>query len=135
MVRTKRYADVEDTDAEFELTRIRVRPPEALDAADPAARYSSSLDDWAVPEYDWAPANDDPEEAPIDLRRAGRVRRVAWRVVGALTIVGAFLGVAMVEGKTDARNAIVQWMTLGHPDQARHAEQRVRQWVHGVWSH
>jgi hypothetical protein len=124
MARTsRRYADIDD--AEFDLTRIRARPQ----------RISSTLEDWTIRDSQWQAANDDGDEPSIEVRRTSRFRRVAARVVGGLLIAGAFLGIAMIEGRTDGREAIVEWFTLGHPDQARHAEESVRQWVSSVIHH
>jgi len=51
------------------------------------------------------------------------------RIVGALAIAGAFVGIGKVAADDRARHAMVDWLTLGHGEQARGAEVLVRKWA------
>jgi hypothetical protein len=111
MARTSpRLEDSED--AEFDLLRIRTRPtPES----------PSSLD-W--------PANDESiDDETVIVRRPPRSRQWAARFLGGVLLAGAIYGVSVAGARPDAQKAMLEWVSLGHPNEARHAMDRVRQWV------
>jgi hypothetical protein len=56
-------------------------------------------------------------EQYVDLeplsRSTSSVRAIAWRIIGALAIVGAALGFVLLATQPGARKAILDWITFG----------------------
>jgi hypothetical protein len=46
-------------------------------------------------------------------KAASSLRAIAWRIVGALAIVGAASGFVLVACQSDAKDAILDWITFG----------------------
>lgn len=112
MARTSR-GSYDSDEAEFDLLRMRAR--------------RSPTD---VSSYD-EPANDDEgmDGETVIVRRPARLRRWTARFVGGLLLAGAIYGVSVAGARPEARRAMLEWVTLGHSDQARRAEDGVRRWV------
>jgi len=77
---------------------------------------------------DFRSASFDDFDAPAGVPRS-RLRQVAWRLVGAAAIGGAFYGIAQIGVYPEARREIAQWVTLGHPDRLTGVGQTIEKWV------
>lgn len=72
-----------------------------------------------TPVIDW---RSDEFDAPAGVPRR-RFRRMAWRLVGAVAIGGAFYCISQIAIYPEARRAIADWVTLGH------AERKLDKWL------
>jgi hypothetical protein len=123
MARTSGRFD-DTTEAEFDLLRIRTRPTPTDISSYP---FPANDDDFADDSAVSAPAAFDAP--PGVVRHPSRPRQWAARFIGGALIAGAIYGVNAASARPQARQAMVEWVTLGHPEQARQAHERVLQWV------